>query len=303
MADGIDSAPELRQADWRMRHWRASHDGPLAPGSEAHKQAFCRMLLDTHNPYRPAVIAWPVLDPEALARVTGLPIWDIAVQTEGRASINVRTFAALESDPLLRAALDMDADEEARHKQVLAKLVAAYGITLAPEPAYPPPRHPQLHWLKTGYSECIDSFFAFGLFAAAKESGYFPPELVETFEPVMQEEARHILFFVNWVAWRQRTLPLWRRPLFLALRAWVWLLIIRERIGMAREVDAGGNLQDPNFAAAGGRQVGVDLAPAALLDLCLAENDRRMAGYDLRLLRPRLVPALVRLVRRWLLRG
>ena len=35
------------------------------------------------------------------------------------------------------------------------------------------------------------------------------------------------------------------------------------------------------------------------MDLCLAENDRRLEGYDKRLLRPRFVPAMCRLARRF----
>ena len=38
----------------------------------------------------------------------------------------------------------------------------------------------------------------------------------------------------------------------------------------------------------------------ALIDWCLAENDRRMGGYDARLLRPTLVPKLARIVRRFI---
>jgi hypothetical protein len=169
------------------------------------------MLLTTHNPYKPAVIDWPVLAPPVLRRVTSLPIWDIAVQTEGRASIRVATYAASVDDSLLREALTMNGEEEARHKVVLSRLVAAYGIELAPEPPYPAPGDALLAWMLTGYSECIDSFFAFGLFEAARQSGFFPEELVETFEPVIQEEARHILFFANWVAWYRRSLPWYRR--------------------------------------------------------------------------------------------
>ncbi|HUA54584.1 MAG TPA: hypothetical protein VMB81_20570, partial [Candidatus Sulfotelmatobacter sp.] len=161
------SATLVAAADHAMRHWDGGEPGPVRIGSEAHKRLFCRMLLETHNPYKPAVIRWPPLDPPARARLTGLPIWDIAVQTEGRASIRVETFAATVEDPLLRQALDLDAGEEARHKRVLGHLVAAYGIALAPEPDYPPPRAREWAWLVTGYSECIDSFFAFGLFALA----------------------------------------------------------------------------------------------------------------------------------------
>ncbi|WP_439814540.1 hypothetical protein [Zavarzinia sp. CC-PAN008] len=291
------NATAVAAADHAMRHWQAAEPGPVRPGSDAHKRLFCRMLLDTHNPYKPAVIDWPRLDADALNRLTSLPIWDIAVQTEGRASIRVATFAGTVSDPLLRQALDMDGGEEARHKVVLSKLVEAYGITLAPEPAYPAPRDPEWAWLVTGYSECIDSFFAFGLFALAKESGYFPEELVDTFEPVIQEEARHILFFANWVAWHKRNLPLWRRPLFAAKVAAVWAFLIWERIGIARGLDTKGEAQDANFAMTGSGAVGVELKPGALIDLCLAENDRRFRGYDSRLLRPTTVPRLARLAR------
>jgi len=60
------------------------------------------------------------------------------VQTESRATMRVQAFAQQVSDALLRKALDMDANEEARHKVVLTKLTEAYGISLAPEPHTPP---------------------------------------------------------------------------------------------------------------------------------------------------------------------
>jgi len=150
----------------------------------------------------------------------------------------------------------------------------------------------------TGYSECIDSFFAFGLFESAKRSGFFPQALVDTFEPVIQEEARHILFFVNWAAWHRRTMPLWRRPFFELKVLAVWLFLIWERIGIAR--DAGSGLQDNNFTMTGAKSLGDDLDVARLIDFCLAENSRRMSSYDRRLLRPFAVPALARWVRRFM---
>jgi hypothetical protein len=265
-------------------------------GSDAHKTLFCRTLLDTFDPYKPAVIDWPVLDPPARARLVSLPIWDIAVQTEGRARLNVASYAASARDPLLRAAIELNAFEEGRHKEVLSNLVAAYGIALAPEPEYVLRGDPEWAFMLTGYSECIDSFFAFGLFESAKRSEFFPAELVDTFEPVMQEEARHILFFVNWAAWHRRTMPLWRRPWFELKVLAVWLVLILERMRIARDV--GNGVQDNNFTMTGAKSVGADIRLAGLLELCLAENHRRMSAYDPRLIRPRVVPALARLARR-----
>ena len=270
--------------------------GPIRVGSDAHRELFCRTLLDTFNPYKPAVIDWPHLDEEARARLVALPIWDIAVQTEGRARLNVASYASEVSDPLLRRAVELNAFEEGRHKHVLSNLVQAYGIELAPEPPYPAPRDPEWAFMVTGYSECIDSFFAFGLFAAAKRSGFFPQELVDTFEPVIQEEGRHILFFVNWAAWHRRTMPVWRRPYFELKVLAVWIFLVWERIGIARNV--GGAPEDNNFTLTASKSVHEDISAGDLIETCLSENERRMSPYDRRLLRPRFVPALAR----WALR-
>ena len=276
--------------------------GPrLRIGSEEHKRAFCRMLLDTHDPYRPAVIPWPELEPEAFKRLTSLPIWNIAVQIEGRASISVRTYGESIPDPLLRDAVLMDGGEEQRHKDVLSKMVAFYGIVLDPEPPYPAPKDAEWAFMTTGYAECIDSFFAFGLFDVAARSGFFPEKLIETFEPVIQEEARHILFFVNWLAWHRRQLS-WPGRLWFNLRCIACFLgRIKGRLDTARAVKGsqGDKKKDKNFTATTSKALAGNLKVADLLKLCLSENDRRMAKYDARLLRPTLVPSLVKLALRF----
>jgi len=295
------TAQALTLPDLSTEAWPSPPPGRFRLGSEAHKRLFCRTLLDTFDPYRPAVIDWPKLEPEARDRLTSLPIWDIAVQTEGRAMRRVKAYADMVKDPLLKKAVELNAFEEGRHKLVLANLVEAYGIKLEPEPEYRSPKDPEWSFLVTGFSECIDSFFAFGLFETAKRSGFFPEELVDTFEPVIAEEGRHILFFVNWVAWHRRNMPLWRRPWF-ELKVWaVWVFLALERMSLAKDLEGGAaEGQDNNFTVTGAEQLGDDIDVAELMDLCLAENDRRLGKYDARLVRPNFVPRMVRLARRFM---
>jgi hypothetical protein len=285
------SAPDLS----RHRNRRGRPAGAIEFGSDEHLLLFCLELLETHDPFKPAVIEWPVLEGDALHRLTSLPIWNIAVETEGRAGMNVTTFAGRLQKGLLREAVEMDAFEEGRHKQVLARMVEFYGITLDPEPEYKVPRDAEFAFMGTGYAECIDSFFAFGLFDLAKSSGFFPSELVETFEPVMREEGRHILFFVNWVAWWRRNMPWWRRPYFELKVVAVWVSIIWERLRAAQRVGSAESPDDKNFAMTGSQHLGIDLDFKQVIAICLRENDRRLAPYDARLIRPRFVPALARL--------
>jgi hypothetical protein len=316
MMDGFDteqlvpgfSAPQLQSAqaaDRRVldaaeqatRHWSSQVAGPLVPGSDLHRREVCRMFRETFNPYRPSVLDWPKLDPEALARIVALPIWDIAVQTEGKARLRMAAYASTLPDPEMRNALALNAWEENRHKEILSRMVAAYGIELAREAPYDYPDDPEWAYLVTGYSECIDSFFAFGLFALARRSGLFPSELVDTFEPVMQEECRHILLFANWAAWHRARLSWWRRLRFEAKVLAAWAFLGWERMGLARTLDADGQQQqhDNNFTVRGAEKVSAaEISVPELMALCLQENDRRFSGYDQRLLRPTTMPRLVR---------
>jgi hypothetical protein len=289
---------EIDAADRRAREWHWPEPGRLPIGSDQHRDAACGMFRDTFNPYKPSVIAWPKLDPAALQRLTSLPIWDIAVSTENKARARMLAYGEALADPAWREAISQNGWEEGRHREVLANLVTSYGIKLAPEPPDQLPADPEWGYLVTGYSECIDSFFAFGLFALAQRSGFFPPALVETFEPVIQEEARHILLFANWLAWHRQRLGLWRRLRFEARVVRAWVFLAWERIGLARGMEDGA-ASDNNFTLNGSQAVSDSaLSPLDLVAICLTENDRRFALYDRRLLRPTTTPTLARLALR-----
>ena len=105
----------------------------------------------------------------------------------------------------------MQAYEEERHAKLLENLLSHYAIPY-PDDAAEKPRDPEWGFLRMGYGECFDSFFAFGLFKVASDTGFFAPPLVKVFDGVMEEEARHILFFSNWAAHRGHELPLVQRP-------------------------------------------------------------------------------------------
>jgi hypothetical protein len=111
----------------------------------------------------------------------------------------------------------------------------------------------------------------------------------------MREEGRHILFFVNWVAWWRRNMPWWRRPWFELKVMAVWLFLVWERIGIAQGMENSDKGQDNNFTLNGSKELGVEITFLELARICLSENDRRLAVYDQRLIRPLFVPRMIRL--------
>jgi hypothetical protein len=285
----------------------------LRVGSDEHRQLFCRSFVETHRPFRAQDITWPDLDPESLARLKALPVWDEAARTEAATAVKVQTLGEVEPDPVLKEAIALQGYEEGRHAEIIALLTRRYGIPTAPFGEPERPKNPTWTFLRTGYGECLDSFFAFGLFDIGRRTEFFHPELIGLFDQIMQEEARHILFIVNWAAYLRARRPLALRPAFDARRAWNIAAQAFDRVKGAMQM-AGGNgvggsdgEKEPKGTQRGftlkSHTTFGDFTLRSFLKLCLAENERRLSVYDPRLLRPALVPPLVRLLLKVLPRG
>ena len=266
-------------------------------GSEEHGRLFCNVFVDTHRPFRAQDIRWPELDEIGLQRLKGLPVWNEAARTEAATAVKVQTLGEEETDPILKEAIALQGYEEGRHAEIIALLTRHYGIPVAPAEEPRRPKNPTWTFLRTGYGECLDSFFAFGLFEIGRKTEFFHKELIALFDQIMQEEARHILFIVNWAAYLRARRPLPLRPVFDARRAWNVTAQAFDRVKGAMQM-AGGN-----GASSEGTQDGFtlkshttfgDFTLRSFLELCLAENERRLSIYDARLLRPALVPGTVR---------
>ncbi|MBI3299656.1 MAG: ferritin-like domain-containing protein [Elusimicrobia bacterium] len=266
-------------------------------GSTEHKRLFCKMFVDTHIPFKTSDISWPELDPEATARLKAMPIWTEAVNTELETGIKVKSLGESEKDPVMAEAVRLNGYEEQRHYELLLALTKRYQIPIELRPVPPVEKKPLWAFMRVGYAECFDSFFAFGLFHFAAKSGFFPNALVDLFEPVMQEEARHILFFANWTAYNHVRKPRWLRPAHVFENGLAASVQAVNRLKMA--LDVGGGEVDENFMMNAHESFG-DISPREFIEKCLSESDRRMSRYDPRLLRPRLVPNTARFVLKFL---
>src|SRR5438128_6057468 len=154
--------------------------GAVRIGSDEHKLLFCKSFVETHQAYRPEEITWPELDDESLGRLRSLPVWDEAVHTEAATALKVQALGETELDPVLKEAIALQGYEEGRHAAVIKLLTERYGIAVSANGSPPErPKNPTWTFLRTGYGECLDSFFAFGLFAIGKRSELFPAKLID----------------------------------------------------------------------------------------------------------------------------
>jgi hypothetical protein len=259
-------------------------------GSDEHRELYCRQFIESYTAYDPATLPWPELGPAELERLRGVPFWQEVLHTERRAGMIVQAFAKSIDDALVREAVDLQGREEQRHADLLREMVRRYEIEVTELPLEPITGDTELAFKDFGFGECLDSFLGFGAFKLARQSEFLPEAMFSIFETLMYEETRHIVFFVNWIAWhaaRQGQGAAWRRGLT-SLRFYTRAL--KRLLGTVRR---GQDVNDGrDFSATQANLFLEDFTFRRFLADCYAENGRRMAPFDAKLLRPSFMPAL-----------
>jgi hypothetical protein len=211
---------------------------------------------------------------------------------EQEADRMIATFAKTLTDPVIREAVELQGYEEGRHGRLLNYMLEHFNISV---PAVPLSNLPvgREDFVTFGFSECTDSFVGFGGFALAREKRVFPKQLLDIFEQILFEEARHIVFFINW--WRyEEALAGNTNPLARTLASLRYM--IRATMHTAQGAQGAAIGTAPMDLTSGGSQVILEgVTPKSFLENAVAEERRVMARIDRRLLRPRIVPFLATL--------
>ena len=207
-------------------------------------------------------------------------------------------FADTMDDGRIREALAVQGVEETRHANLLAEMLKRYDISVAEKPIAPLPAT-ERHFLDFGYEECIDSFFGFGIFGLAKQIQLFVPELTDIFEIVLLEEARHVTFFVNWIAYER----IRRRRGFLPFTAFATALGYARAVRRIVTTFAPAGKDDPaemktqgvGFGAEGAFAMFEDVTWRSFLESCVRGQDYYMSAMPPELIKPSLLPNVAKL--------
>ena len=259
-------------------------------GSDAHKALFCGQFLRTWQHYDPATLCWPELDDAQLDRLRSVPFWQEVYHTERRAGAIVAAFAPTVQDPMVREAIALQGEEEARHARLIRVMIDRYGLDATEQPIESFPPDLETAFIDFGFGECMDSFLGFGAFKTARQSHFLPEAMFDIFDVLMYEETRHIVFFINYMAWRQVQRGRGAAPMRALASAWYCARALSRLLGMVRRGKDAGDGKDFAITEA---SVFVDgFRFRQFVEDCHRENARRMEAFDPELLQPRLLPAI-----------
>jgi len=258
-------------------------------GTEEHKKSFCQQFIDTHLNYEPETLRWPELEGVALERMRSIPFWKEALYTERKAGIMVSRFAQTIEDPILKEAIALQGREETRHGRLIGYLIKHHGIEIEEPEKAEIPDNIEIAFTDFGFEECLDFYFAFGMFDIAYQAKYLPDEVFAIFDPILDEEARHIVFFVNWFTYLQIQRGQGYSPLRALRTSWHYGKALKGLIDVFGGV---AESDDQAFTATSATMFMDDLTPELFFETCLQQNAKRMSKFAPELLQPELLPNL-----------
>ena len=194
----------------------------------------------------------------------------------------------------MREAVVLQGFEEARHANLLRLMVHRYGLATEERPLEELGLDLYRAFADFGYGECLDAFLGFGVFNIARRSALLPDPMFAIFDTLMHEENRHIVFFVNWMAWEQRLRGRSAQWLRSTIAARYYCRAIGLLLGTVLRGQAANGGKD--FSAT---QVSVFLdgfSVRGFVEECCAQYARRMKAFDSDLLQPRFLPRLAALL-------
>jgi hypothetical protein len=107
---------------------------------------------------------------------------------------------------VLKEAIALQGKEETRHALLIRTMIERYNVDAAERPLEDISDNIETRFKDFGFGECMDSFLGFGVFKIAMQNEFLPREMFAIFETLMYEETRHIVFFINWMAFDQLSL-------------------------------------------------------------------------------------------------
>jgi hypothetical protein len=254
-------------------------------GSPEHRDTFCRHFMQTYTEFDPDTLPWPELDADSLQRLKSVPFWEEVFYTERRAGAIVKAFVET-----IKEAVALQGLEETRHAKLIRVMIEKYGIDAAERPLEDVTDNVETRFKDFGFGECMDSFLGFGVFKIAMANQFLPKEMFAIFETLMYEETRHIVFFVNWMAYNQARKGFLARALLPVTSFVYYMRALGRMIGTAKR---GKEMNDgKEFSATQASLFLNDFTFRRFLEDCYSENRRRMDAFEPDLLRPSFLPQL-----------
>jgi hypothetical protein len=188
----------------------------------------------------------------------------------------------------VKGAITLYGKEQQRHGSVLEAFMQQYDTPVPALTPLPVPPKPDLAFIDLGYNAALDTFLDCGLFAILRQYQSLPLALLQTWDTILAEEARHLSLFVNGLAYQNTKQKAAFSQLFRGLPV-LW----RRRNSLLTLLGAFGEKEDPEDYPAAQRWLGA-LSAEQFLDLCLAEHQRRMQILPANLIQPQFSPALAK---------